>query len=366
MMYREEIKKRAKNVYLSLRKAVFSVPRLCVKNIQPVKSDINKILLIRIDRIGDMVLSIPFFTGLKKTFPETEIVLLARPFARSLIKCGHGIDKIIYARGSFRETAFILENGAFDLAVDMHCDYTLETARLCLASRAKYRAGFDIAGRWIFFNIQAQCAGRKHFIDETFDLLAAVGGRPHLNEPFLAVDRESQKSAEEFLKEKNIASGDRLVVIHPGGYYPCQRWPAERFADTADVLVNRYRAKVIVMAADNERDIVEEILSRCPLCVEYIGQDLGKVSALLSKAGLFMGNNSGPLHMACALGIPAISVMGPTDYIKWKPVGSRNIVLRKTEGCYACANGFGSGHTCMSAVAVSDVLNAIEDFFRKK
>jgi ADP-heptose:LPS heptosyltransferase len=319
----------AKSLYLLARRAALSPLRLLSPARAADVDGVRKILLIRIDRIGDMVLSTPFFANLKNQLPDAEIVLLARPFARDLLYGNKSIDRILPwpQEGDWRRR---LRSERFDLAIDLHYDHELRTAALCWASGAARRAGFNIAGRGAFFNIRAAADERKHFIQETFDLLQALGLRPEAMAPRLFTDPAAERAAEACLAGQGLKPGAPLAVVHPGGFYPAQRWPAASFAAVADAVRDRYGLMPCVMGGAGERGLCEQTFRalKGPGAM-FAGRELKESAALIKRARIFIGNNSGPLHMACALGVAAVSTMGPTDPVRWWPVGEKNEVVRK-------------------------------------
>src|SRR5208283_1201734 len=111
-----------------------------------------------------------------------------------------------------------------DLAVDMHYDHILGPALVCAWSGARWRAGFAIAGREAFFNLHAPAGKPRHFLDEMSDLLRTLGAEPTATKPFLPAPGRCD-AIEELIRSVRQGRAGRLCVMHPGGYYPEQRWP---------------------------------------------------------------------------------------------------------------------------------------------
>jgi len=318
---------RLKGPYLALRK--LALKPLCLLSPQlPLRQGaVKKILVVRADRLGDLILSLPFLKGLRAAFPEAEITLLAQNFAADLIT--DEADRIMQADDPGLHAR--LKSSRFDLAIDMHYDYTLATALLCRASGARWRAGFDIAGRGFLFNIRVPATERKHFLQETADILASLGVQPDLKPPSLSVRGGDRAAAVALLKDKNL-DPKTLAAVHPGGYYREQRWPATRFIELLNRLHESRKFSFLLLGGTQDAQLLEEIHAglRGP-ALNAGGLDLKLAAALTAQAAFFIGNNSGPLHMACALGLPTVSTMGPTDPVRWQPVGQRNIVVRKPD-----------------------------------
>ena len=290
------------------------------------RGHIRRILLIRLDRLGDMVLSTPFFASLKAAYPRAEISLLARPFAAQLIKPENGVDRIVVCAGGWAEAAQLARLQTPDLAVDMHYDHILGPALACAWSGAKWRAGFAIAGREAFFNLHAPVGKPRHFLDEMADLLRTLRAEPTVTKPFLAAPHPCE-AVDELNRSSPKDSSARLCVIHPGGYYPEQRWPAERFVALARRLQRKFGTAIVVLGGLTESRLIESIARACD-AKTFASADAGQTAALLARADLFIGNNSGPLHMACALGVASVSTMGPTDPRRFWPVGEKAVVVQ--------------------------------------
>lgn len=315
-----------KSFYLTARTAAFSLAGAGKKRVPLDKTKISKILLIRTDRLGDMVLTTPFVAALKAAFPASNITLLASPGPARLMQFNPHLSATVQWDGSRRgEIVAQLRATAFDLALDLHYDYALETAKLCTAAAAKVSCGFDIAGRGYYFDLPVKPQGAKHFTEELGDILSALGIHIAMKSPELFFDNATTEAADAFLKENGLEAG-RYAVVHPGGHYAAQRWPANKFAQLSGFLRETKDLHVMTVGSTDERTLLAQAAPGEPA---YSGGDPLMTAALISKAALFIGNNSGPLHMACALNVPNVSTMGPTDPVRFAPLGNRSAVVRK-------------------------------------
>ncbi|NLO91826.1 MAG: glycosyltransferase family 9 protein [Elusimicrobia bacterium] len=319
------VKSLLKGPLLAARSAALKPLALFEPPSVPHPGAVRKILVVRTDRLGDLVLSLPFLRALRTAYPGAEITLVARSFASEIVS--HEADYIIGPDTPDLKRELRLR--AFDLAIDMYYGYELATAFLCRSSGARWRAGFDIGGRGFLFNVRVPALERKHFIDETADILSALEVPQELKPPSVEVRRGDAAAASALLAGKGLASA-ALAAVHPGGFYQQQRWPAARFVG----LLNRLHASkgfsFLLFGGPGDSDLLASIASglKGPH-LAAAGLDLRLAAALMGRASLFIGNNSGPLHLACALGLPTVSTMGPTDPVRWAPVGLRNAVVRK-------------------------------------
>lgn len=312
--------------YLGLR-GVALTPIAAVRRRSPLPQRCRKILLVRIDRIGDLVLSTPFLRNVRECFPGAEVTLLGNAFARELLHGGELVDRILVIdQGAGPGVLRGLASEGYDLAVDMHYDYVLKTALLTRRARARCSAGFDIAGRGALFDIATPAPGGRHFIEETFAILRTLGFQPRQVSPEVHLPPQAYDVARDMLSHQGV--GTRYAVLHPGGFYPEQRWPAPRFAQLADQTAGLGLTPVFI-GGEGDRPLLEEIAGTMAVRPAVLcGQGIGASAAAIGQSGLFIGNNSGPLHIACALNVPSVSTMGPTDPVRFWPRADRARVVR--------------------------------------
>ena len=365
-----------KITYLNLRRALLSILGLFfVKRLQDFRLEhgVKKILFIRIDRIGDLVLSTPALRSFKRAFPHTELVVLASPSNQSLLLHNPHVDKVFAYDQNKRlgdKVRIIrqLRAHGFDLAIDPYPDYELKTALIALLSGAKRRIGYSSYGRQVFFNLNGPGLVKdKHLVDLTLDIVKPLGVVSNDKEPEIFLTEDEKKWARNWL-EKRGAGGRPMIGIHPGGYYETQRWLPERFADIANHLQKSGDLDVIILGGPGDEGLVDRIGSTIHAEVPtYVGDDLRRFAALVYYCHILIGNNSGPLHIAVALKIPTISMMGPTNKDRWMPVGDIHRVLRMDDlPCIGCNSGYCKikTHDCMRLITPSMVLEAVKGFLR--
>lgn len=157
------------------------------------------------------------------------------------------------------------------------------------------------------------------------------------------------------------------MVLHPGASCPSKRWPAERFAQVGDHLAERHRARVIILTGPGEEEHGRSVTGRMrrPAIGAFGVFGLGEAACLLKKARLLISNDSGPVHLACAVGTPVVSIFGrcggglsPT---RWGPTGAASLVLHRDIGCRPClAHRCTIGFICLEAVSVDEAIAAAE------
>ncbi|NOZ70092.1 MAG: glycosyltransferase family 9 protein [Deferribacteres bacterium] len=352
-----------KRGYIATRRLALLPLRAVVKQVIPETAGLKNILFLRHDGIGDMVLSTPVFRALKEGIPHAVLTVLAGPGNRDVLSGNPFVDEVMLYEPGLSGTVKMLRElrrRSFDIVIDPFLTYKLHTAFLALLSGAGCRLGFAIAGREVFFNLRCpEADDRRSISEQTLDMARALGLNPRDSMPRLYVSTREREAAWESLKAKGAAKGDILVGIHPGGRYESQRWPAGRFAMVADYIMSVYNARVVLFGAEGDREAVQfirKVMSNTPLLMDGVG--LRSFIAALSCCRLLICNNSGPLHIASALGIPSVSTMGPTVPWLWWPRGEGHIVIRKDLPCSPCSLAVCASHRCMKLITVEEVIHA--------
>jgi heptosyltransferase-2 len=360
-------KRPVKHMYLALRNAVLS---LCLRpeKIEDIRADIiTSVLVIRIDRIGDVVVSLPAIKALRKIFPRAKISVMLKKEISPLLKSIPWIDELIPYNG-FWGSSRILARRRFNMAVDLLMDYTLRTAFLGLFSGARLRAGFDIEGRGRFFNIAVKPQPEKksmssHLMDLVRSVADKAGSDKALldDEPARLVIPDNDKDyADNLFSSHGMGADDIIVGIHPGGNYLSQLWPEDRFIELARRISDIYKAKIAIIGSMQDENLVGRIAAKIKTrSVPITGLTLDKLAAIISRMDLLVCNNSGPLHIAAALCVATVSTMGPTAPELWWPDGDRHIVVRKSLPCSPCGLAVCGRHDCMKAISVEDMMKAV-------
>lgn len=357
----------AKDVYLSVRALLLNL----FVHSRPVTTtdpdNIRSILVIRIDRIGDVVISLPAIRALQVVFPNAKISVLANRSCAPLLQGVPYVSEIITYAG-FRRSIVCLREKKFDMAVDLLMDYSIKTATIAFLSGAPVRAGFDIESRGRFFNIPVTPDRKeKQMSEHALDISRAIG-RTYKTEgltewdpqPRLKISEDAMAHAENILNRSGINKEDRAIGIHPGGYYPSQCWMPEAFAELADKTAEKHNVKIVIIGSAAERKLVEGIVSMMKIKPAFIvGESIEVVAGVISALDLLICNNSGPLHIACALSTPTVSTMGPTVPHLWWPLGTENTVVRHNLPCSPCSAGCCADHECMRQISVQEMEDAV-------
>ena len=370
--------RKIEDLYLTFRNLIFGGLRPFTKTYTKEDlsdANIKNILVIRLDRIGDMVMTTPIFSALKEKWPDAQITVMANPVNKNIVINNPFIDCIlVYDRENKHKSlnnrlSFFkdIRKSEFDLVIDPYLDYELNTSFITRIVGSRYRLGFEFAGREFFYNIRYASnifpvsTDKKHMIDYNLGLIGCIGVKANKKQPEIFLSADEKDNASRILEKVGANPENRIIGIHPGGNYESQRWPVERFVAISDYLIASYGIKVILFGGRDERSLLsrfKDCAVRKPIILEDL--NLREFISVVSHCNLFLCNNSGPLHIAIALNIPTVSTMGPTIPFHWWPRGDNHIVIRKDLDCSPCKKGICETHECMELITTDDFLTAAE------
>jgi len=334
-----------------------------------------RILLTRTDRIGDVVLSTPAIKAVRDKYPDAYIAFMVRPYAKDIVEGNPYLDEVIVYdkygkdRSIFSTVAFAfgLKKKKFDLAVMLHP--TNRAHLIAYLAGIPERMGYD---RKLAFLLTKKIPhtkqeGKKHELEYVLDLLRPIGITAKDKELFVPVREQDIKRAEELLEEHHVGADVPIVAVNPGASCLSKRWKPENFAVVCDALAAKYKARILILSDKANK----EFAARAAKAMKYEPVNLtgktgvGVLAALLSKCDLFISNDSGPVHIACAVGTPVISVFGRKDPglspRRWGPTGKKSVVFHKDVGCKAClAHGCKIDFKCLEAITPAEVLTSAE------
>ena len=344
----------------------------------------GRILCIRLSGLGDVVHSLNALSLLRAERPDAHITWIVEERFAGLLRDHPCIDELItvprkvWARmlrnpfrwpGLSRELSRFarrLREARFDVSVDFQSSF--KSAWLVRAAWAPVRIGFDrpISRElnWSVQNVRVRVPGRGvHRIERDIALLGPLGIRARVAEAVLPVAPAARRALLVALRGR--LTGGPLVVMHPGTsrFAAFKRWDPARYARLADALIEARGADVIVSSGPEDRDMAEEVvrlMRRQPVEAPPTA-GLDDLSALLARADLFIGSDTGPMHMAGALGVPVVSLFGPKDAVQTGPYTSRSIVVTADVACRPCTRRRCPHARCMSAIPVHRVVRAARD-----
>jgi ADP-heptose:LPS heptosyltransferase len=287
----------------------------------------KKILCIRIDHIGDVLLTTPAFRALRKKYPKARIDVLVRSFSKEILDGNKNINKILTfdfpwlglhgKKASWKETiSFIkhLRKEKYDIAVDFHAD---PRNILLAAKAARYRVGYGIRGFGFLLNKVVPYKTARHQIQHNLDIVRALGANASQEMDFI-IPASAKNKAKSLLKP---AGNAKLVGITPATGRKPKYWLNERWAEVADKLIEKYRVKVVLTGGKGDAKDIEEIISNMVHKENIINlsgkTSLKELGAVIRQCKLFLSPDTGPAHIARALNVPLLELFGPENPKQW-------------------------------------------------
>lgn len=334
---------------------------------------ISSILVRSTNWIGDAVMTTPALRAIRESFPNARVTVLANPLVAPLFTVHGAVDEVIIydrkgvhagLRGKLR-LARELRTRRFDLAILLQ--NAVDAALVAWLARIPRRMGYRTDGRGplLTHGVAVDGATRLlHHVEYYLAMLARFGVTTRDRHLELATTADEDAAMAELLAGHGIGSRDALLGINPGATYgAAKRWYPERFAAVADELASRWGARVVVTGGPGEAAIAADIAAAMTTpCVVMAGKtSVRELMALIKRCDFFITNDSGPMHIAAAFGVPLVAVFGSTDHATTSPWSERAVIVRRDTDCAPCLlRECPTDHRCMTAVTTAEVVEAAE------
>jgi heptosyltransferase-2 len=335
-----------------------------------------KILVRATNWVGDAVMSLPALRTIRERWPQAEIVILGRAWVADLYRHQECADRLLVFDHRSKHRGFWgrerlageLRAEKFDAAVLLQNAF--EAAWLAWRAGIPERIGYARDGRsWLLTqSVPVPVRGEvpAHESYYYLELLRRAGWLEHLPSVHhidLRVPEQAQHDAEQKLLAAGARPGATRIALAPGAAYGSAKcWLPERYATLADGLIAGADADVIIFGAPQERDVAERIarsIQRRAVVNLAGATSIGDLPALLRACQLFVGNDSGAMHVAAAVGVPVVGIFGPTDPEATRPATPRFTLVREPVSCSPCLlRHCPIDHRCMTRISVEQVLGA--------
>lgn len=333
------------------------------------KSTIQKILVIKLRAIGDVLLSTVILPDLRKAFPEAKIDFLCELPAASVIQGNPFIDNVIIFNPRSQQGVSLIRRVRrehYDMVIDLFGNP--RSAILTFLSQARHRVGYRFKWRRRCYSIVVEPrGGAVHNTEFNLDALRALGIPVSGHQPFFPVTREADEFAGRFILANNLGNSFCVALNAGGGWYT-KRWKPEYYAILGNRLQDEYGAKIVLIWGPGESGLVQEInMKMSQRGILTPPTTLTQLGAILQKCRLFVTNDSGPMHIAAAIGVPVVAIFGPTNPLLQGPLSPNSIVIRNEElDCLACnLTKCPIGNPCMEKLSVDRVYHEVKTFIDK-
>jgi ADP-heptose:LPS heptosyltransferase/GT2 family glycosyltransferase len=357
----------------------------------PLIGELKRILIVKLDHIGDFVTAMPSIDRLKKLFPAAELTVLVSTVCASLARSMASVDRVLefnffHARSGngplrpgkriFADLKDRLAPYNFDIAIDLRQQF--ETREVLQCTGATWLAGYDIQNRFPWLDVFVETTlnhrtvpKRVHAADSLLHLVDAValaseGNRAAI--PAITQD-QARKALTGHPAMKDLLFRVPLIAMQPGGGAEIKLWPAEHFAALADLLIERDGASIMLIGSEDEGRVAEKVLSKARH-TRGLFSLVGKITMrelpnVLLSSDLMIGNNSGPHHLAAGLSVPTVGIhAGIIDAHEWGPLGPMAVTVGRSMHCSPCylekISDCHRNHACMRDVPPRDVYRVCQ------
>tara|TARA_B100000686_G_C16805020_1_gene989291 strand:- start:5304 stop:6398 length:1095 start_codon:yes stop_codon:yes gene_type:complete len=352
-----------------------------IPDIEPIEGrEFFNLLLWMPNWIGDIILVLPALQSLRKRFPNAKITLALRAPSHELLPGHPAVDAILRMpsgsdTGFFKQIHFArqLQKYRFDLGVVFSNSF--RSAFLLYISGAKFRLGYNTDGRGIFLTHPTQGSPRsktQYRVDYFFEVLTPLGLEgPELSfQPFISL--ELGKSLDADLTRLRGNSYNLVIALHPGGSKFPRRWHSERYGVLCQKLIKEYSAKILILCGSDDEEIAQRIENVCPpnSALKLSSLNLQQTAAAIGQCKLFIGNDSGMMHLAALMKIPIVAIFGPGSATTTGPyiASEKRVIVTKSYPCSPCRQNFfteckPSPHKkpyCIEDISVMDVERAVQ------
>jgi heptosyltransferase-1 len=343
----------------------------------------KEILIVKMSAIGDVIHTLPALNAIRKQFPDARITWLVEEAAADIVlghkaldrvivskrkqwikelfslKCGHAIKNI---RNFLKE----LRNTKYDMIIDFQTLF--KSGIMVMLAKGKRKIGFNkgmdhAESSHIFYNERIRPVSMEiHALERGLLLLKSLNIPCKKIEYDLPVTNKEKLNVDNLLRQKDIDPEKPIICINPQATWETKLWDSKKFADLSDRLKKKYHAQIVFTGGKSDQEAVNDIVSMMKLPgINLAGlTTLKTLAALYEKAALIVTTDTGPMHLAAAMGTKVVAIFGSTAPWRTGPYGSNNFIVRSDIYCSPCFKRECSTKECMENINVDDVMKGVK------
>jgi heptosyltransferase-3 len=327
----------------------------------------QKILIIKLRYIGDVLLATPAIRAIKAARPDVRVTMMVNRGTEDVLSGNPDLDEImVLDKGSLTAQSRIiagLRHRRFDTVIDLTDGD--RSAFLSWTSGAPVRIGFNDEHRWrghYYTQVVQSVPGVRHRIDRDLEALKLINIQADSTDPQLWLTPEESNSADQLLNQLGVQRSPSMVILQPGARYWFKAWPPDRYAELADRLKSLYDCQILIGGSHQDIDLAEQIrqIAKSKPIVMAGRTTIKQFAAIAKESVLFVGSDSGAMHIASAVGTPVVALFGPSNPREWGPRGGPIEVLYKELDCRSCFHPtcMRGEENCMRLITVEEVYAA--------
>ena len=319
---------------------------------------VRKVTALLVGRLGDLIVSTPFLRGLRERFPRAHIRLVVSAAAQEAARLIPFVDEVLplhpyYRPGPNLRALAALRTGLQDLLVDLNPSFSKASAALAFLARAKVSAAFAKGRLDSLYALRAAPPGLREHVLDRYARLAALIGAPYEPRLEMRPTKEDERQADILINGLDAERSALRVAIHPGNFKKFDnRWPEEKFAELANLLLDEAGLSLYFLAGPGEGETVRGITARLRRPVPVLGPvPVGLTAALLKRLDIFVCNITGTTHLAAAVGAPTFGLYAGYTHAVWRPRGEEHggVISDSWDSCRGIpvADAFRGLQACM-------------------
>jgi heptosyltransferase-3 len=329
----------------------------------------RSVLIIKLRYIGDVLLATPTVRAIKAARPDVRVTMMLNRGTEDVLSGNPDmVEIVVLDKGSLAAQWRLiagLRRRRFDTVIDLTDGD--RSAFLSWISGAPVRIGFNDEHRWrgrCYTQVIHPVPGVRHRIDRDLEALKPIGIQAGSKDLQLWLTAEEENSADQLLDQLGVQRSQPMVILQPGARYWFKAWPPERFAELADHLMSQYGCQVLIGGGDQDIDLAQQIreLAKSRPVIMAGRTTIKQFAAIAKKSALFVGSDSGAMHIATAVDTPVVALFGPSDPREWGPRGGPAEVIYKGVDCRACFHPTcqRGEQNCMQLITIDEVMIAAE------
>jgi len=341
------------------------------------------ILIVKLSAIGDVIHTLPALNTIRNYYPNANITWLVEEDAASLVQGHKALDRVLVSKRkrwlkALRSLSFLntikevygfikaLRDTRYDMILDFQA--LLKSGILIAIARGRRKIGFGkglehMEHSYIFLNERIPAVDMEiHALSRGMMLLNAVGIPTNEVEYKLPMSDHDRKKIDELMKQHGINDEKSLIAINPVAKWETKLWPKKQFAELADMLIGQYDMKIVFTGGIKDYSIIQAITSSMKgRAINFAGKTtLTELAALYEKAALVVSTDTGPMHLAAAVGTPVVALFGPTAPWRTGPYGTGHQVIKAELECSPCFKRQCETTDCMYQISVDQVLKGVQ------
>lgn len=353
-----------------------------------MQQTIKKVLIFEGGGIGDVIMATPTLKGIKHFFSEAKIDIAVSSRTVDILFDRRGWNKVILLDRGIKSknlTMSILRNlrllfefrrHKYDLVIDLQAVESYKSAILRYLFYkiigSKLIAGRNTDGRGFYLTYKAAEAlkGNTHEVERKLSIIKAMGGNYHNKDITISIEIKRLNYVNALLKESNLTENNIIFGINPCAFRPSRQWKHDKFIELARILSRNFKASIVIIGSNIDTELVKKILQdfKDIKAIGFTDLSLLDLAALISKFTVFITNDTGPMHIAAAVGTPTVAIFGPENYFRYGPYMDnkmKKIVAVHNVYCRPCVKFTCRNHLCMDQITVNHVLKSVESLMRK-